>query len=124
MDYYLCQGAKMKRIKLTQKQFAIIDNKDFEKISKYKWWAEYKKSMKTYYAVANLSKRDKSVFMHRLILNAAKEKMVDHKNHDTLDNRRSNLRLCTNTQNQGNSRIRKKGTSKFKGVHFNKIAKK
>jgi hypothetical protein len=54
---------------------------------------------------------------HRIILNAPPELLVDHINHDTLDNRRANLRLCTRSQNMWN-RKRRTGTSKYKGVYW------
>lgn len=57
--------------------------------------------------------------LSRFIMDAPKEKMVDHINHNTLDNQRSNLRLCTNQQNQANSlKQRKIGHSKYKGVTY------
>ena len=42
--------------------------------------------------------------------------VVDHINHDTLDNRRSNLRICTHKQNLANRKKHKLATSKYKGV--------
>jgi hypothetical protein len=55
--------------------------------------------------------------MHRLIMNAPIGYDVDHINHNGLDNRRCNLRVCTRTQNQANSKPRKK-SSKYKGVSW------
>ena len=54
--------------------------------------------------------------MHRVIMAPRAGLVVDHRNHDTLDNRRANMRVCTPTQNRHNSRATKK-TSHFKGVH-------
>ena len=60
--------------------------------------------------------------MHRMILNPPVNRQVDHINHDRLDNRRENLRICTNAQNQRNKGKQKlivvKPTSRFKGVHY------
>lgn len=56
--------------------------------------------------------------LHRTIMKAKSNELVDHINHDTLDNRKQNLRLCTTAQNAHNSRISKHNTSGFKGVHF------
>ena len=60
--------------------------------------------------------------MHRLITNAPKGLMVDHINHNGLDNRRKNLRLCTVSQNNRNRRpiTRPNKGSKYKGVTFDK----
>jgi len=56
--------------------------------------------------------------MHRFIIGVEDSKVhVDHINHDTLDNRKSNLRLCTNAENIRNQKIRKGGSSKYKGVY-------
>jgi len=56
----------------------------------------------------------------RLITRAPKGMVVDHKNRDTLDNRRSNLRICTRVQNQQNRGVFKSNTSGYKGVWFRK----
>lgn len=72
------------------------------------------------YAVAYRAKRQ--LFVHRLITDAPEGTQVDHRNHDGLDNRRSNLRVCTVRQNHGNfgKQIRKGDatpyTSRYKGV--------
>ena len=86
---------------------AIVSNKDFERVNKYKWLLTDKK-----YVRRNNSK----LSLHRFILNAPKNKKVDHKFHNTLDNRRSKLRLCTHAQNMANMKPHKGGTSKYKGV--------
>lgn len=64
-----------------------------------------------------------TVYMHRQIIDAKKGEHVDHINGNTLDNRLSNLRICAPTQNLQNKKS-KIGTSKYKGVYFNKSAKK
>lgn len=58
----------------------------------------------------------KYMSMHRLIAQPEERKQVDHINHDTLDNRKSNLRVCTKTQNRRNSRPVYKNTTGLKGV--------
>ena len=63
--------------------------------------------------------------MHRTIINAPKDMFVDHINHNGLDNRKANLRLVTCTQNNWNNRKRKrKSSSRYKGVHWNKTRKR
>ena len=57
--------------------------------------------------------------MHRLILDAPKYLMVDHKNGDKLDNRKENLRLCTHADNMRNRIAHKKSKSGYKGVNWN-----
>ena len=85
----------------------IVSDRDFERVNKYKWIINDKK-----YVLRN----DGKIFLHRFILNAPKNKKVDHKFHNTLDNRRSKLRLCTQAQNLANMKPHKGGTSKYKGV--------
>lgn len=102
----------MKLIFLTLNKKTIIDDCDYPLISKYKWYAAKTKPNR-YIAQTGFG-----VLMHRLILNPDKGVEVDHINHNTLDNRRSNLRLVTSRQNHWNrpKRENTKG-SRFKGVH-------
>lgn len=60
-------------------------------------------------------------FLHRLIMSCPEGMVVDHINGDTLDNRRSNLRVCTRKQNQYNQKKHKgRRHSQYKGVTFRK----
>ena len=73
------------------------------------------------YAAHNLRRRQAKglyplLLMHRLILNAPPELSVDHINGNKLDNRRSNLRLATHTENMQNRKMAKHNTCGFKGV--------
>lgn len=70
------------------------------------------------YVYTNIKR--KKVYLHRFLLNAPSELFVDHINHDKSDNRRSNLRLCTHQENNMNQRIFDRGTSKYKGVFYDK----
>ncbi len=96
-------------IPLSQDQFAIVDNKDYIWLSQWKWCAWYNKTNRSYYAVRN-SKRTNGkrnlIRMHREILGLKKgnKKQGDHRNHNTLDNRRHNLRVVTNQQNKFNQK--------------------
>jgi len=83
-------------IPLTQGRFAIVDPDDYDWLNQYKWYAA--KCRTTFYAYR--SKTRTTVNMHREIMCAPKGMICDHKNHNGLDNRKSNLRLCTNRQNQ------------------------
>lgn len=64
------------------------------------------------------------VYLHRWITDADPSKVVDHINHDTFDNRKSNLRVCSQLENTRNSRIQTRGNSKFKGVHWREDKRK
>lgn len=97
-------------VKLTQGFVAIIDAEDFGLVSQYKWQAL--RCPNTVYAVRGGGK----VLLHRVLLNAPDGMHVDHKNHDGLDNRKTNLRLCTHSENNRNRQKQTGCSSKFKGV--------
>jgi len=108
-----------KLIRLTQGKFAIVDDHNYEWLSKYKW----------YYGCGGYAARDildgttkkkKTILMHRLILNAPPGKECDHIDGDRLNNLESNLRLCTHAENQHNQRPHQDGTSRWKGVCWHK----
>lgn len=111
----------MIEIPLTQGQVALIDDEDFEMVSAHKWRASWHPDTKSFYARTTLIKPDgkrTTLQMHRLIMSAQPGEEVDHIHHLTLDNRKSELRLCTKNQNQHNSRKRENNTSGFKGVSW------
>jgi len=114
----------MKKILLTKNQFSIVDDEDFDKVNKHKWCSSFNRYTRCYVALRALPKEDggkkQMLLMHRFILNAPKGIMVDHINHNSLDNRKINLRLCTNSQNQMNVLKHKKSLSGYKGVSLNK----
>jgi hypothetical protein len=92
-------------IPLTQGKFALVDDEDFDYLNQWKWCALYKKHINTYYAVRS---GIGATHMARLIMSTPKGMVVDHINHNTLDNRRSNLRNVTYSENQTNRRAAKK----------------
>ena len=109
-------------VPLTQGKFAIIDLEDVDKIKNYTWQA-LKWKNKRYYAVTTKRKNNKRwmILMHRFIMNAPNNLQVDHINYnETLNNKKSNLRLCTNTQNNFNKPPMKGCKSKYKGVVYRK----
>lgn len=94
---------------------ALIDAADIP-IVKDCSWSIYKAS-RTFYATTNFVKDRKRIKLHRLVLSAPDGFSVDHINGDGLDNRRSNLRLCSNAENIRNQQKQKRKTSsRFKGV--------
>lgn len=113
-----------KTIPLTRGFVTLVDEADYEWLSKWKWC--YSATGTGYAARAvKIPKTRKNIHisMHRLIMNAPKGMQVDHINGNTLDNRRCNLRLCTNQQNcmnqYGKNKFRKY-SSEYKGVCWNK----
>lgn len=110
----------MKEINLSQGYKAIVDDEDYEELNKHKW------SYGNGYAFRQITidGKRKQLRMHRFImgLNFNDERCVDHINHNTLDNRRENLRICSNTENCRHSRKQKNNTSGYKGV-FKQVRK-
>ena len=117
----------MKIIKLTRNKEAIVSDEDFDRVSQYKWFATDKEGR--FYAYHSFQDRslfgNKNVSMHRFIVGNKMGTMVDHMNNDTLDNRRENLRTCTQAQNNANYVLNtKRNKSGYKGVSFHKPTKK
>lgn len=109
----------MYRIPLTQGQFAIVDYGDFKSVSRWKWYALWSPITQSFYATRTLRAEDgrsRRIYMHREIAQPGGELRVDHKNGDTLDNRRENVRSASHAQNIQNSRKPKSNTSGLKGV--------
>lgn len=105
----------MKKIPLTQNQYALVDDDDYESLSKLKWQAQ--KDEHTFYATRTENKI--AYKMHRVIFGLSKEdiRVVDHIDGNGLNNQKYNLRVCTRAQNLQNKRAIKKSTSGYKGVY-------
>ncbi len=115
-----------KQIPLTQGYVAIVDDEDFEGLAQHKWYA-HRGHGGDFYAVRktrDTNGEQRMVRMHRIIVGASPGEDVDHENHDTLDNRRRNIRRCTRAQNQANSRKMRGTSSRFKGVSWHKGMRK
>ena len=86
----------------------VIDLDDFDKINSYNsWLSQYSPKTKSYYAYSSIKINNKwtSVQMHRVVMDNLESKLqVDHINHNTLDNRKSELRLVTPSKNQWNQK--------------------
>jgi hypothetical protein len=115
-------GYPYRRIPLTEGKFTIVDQQDFYELNNFDWVADGKGDC--IYALRHIiisaNKKDRMVRMHRYIMKAPDELLVDHRNGDGLDNRRSNLRLATVSENNCNKPKRKNTSSHFVGVSFDK----
>lgn|SRR3990167_2229620 len=108
----------MKKIPLSRGHFAIVDDEDYEWLNQWKWYKS-----PAGYAVRNnarINGKQKAVFMHKVILNVPNNLQGDHINHNTLDNRRENLRIATHSQNMMNRKMQINNTSGFRGVGWKK----
>lgn len=107
----------MKKIPLTQGKFATVDDDQQEMLSKFKWHVNRGR-----YAVTNIGGRKNKtrIFMHHMVLGRPLDGMVvDHINGDSTDNRKDNLRICTQAENVRNQKIRKDSPFGYKGVMRN-----
>jgi hypothetical protein len=111
-------------IPLTQGQNAIVDTADYDWLNQWNWTATWCPFTKSFYAQRRLPNYGKLISMHRFILGCQPGEEGDHKNNNTLDHRRNNLRKCNSRQNRRNQRVCRGGSSKYKGVCWNKVRRK
>jgi hypothetical protein len=110
-------------IELKGGRHVIVDEADASWLTDLAFWRL--NGMKRYAVARCRNSNDHvNIFMHRIILNVDNGFYVDHINGNGLDNRRSNLRQCTKSENQWNSRIQSNNTSGFKGVDWSKLKNK
>jgi len=120
----------MKKIPLTQGEFALVDDDDYAELSKWKWFCmKNKLHPQLKYAARNFyPKGGKGVGvhikMHRFILKAPRGLWVDHKDGNGLNNQKDNIRLIEKKQNNHNRKLAKNNKSGYKGVSWNKNYKK
>ena len=105
--------------------FALVDDEDFERVNQLGWYVN-----KGGYVIHNqhYTKDHKRVYfsirLSRFIMSAPKGMIVDHINHDLLDNRKENLRICTQSENLMNAKLRKDNSSGVRGIYWIKDKKK
>lgn len=109
----------MKTIPLTHGKSALVDDEDYQRVSRFKWrllvmhgneYAHCHSPMVNWKRV--------TLMMHRVIMNARKGQEIDHRDNNGLNNQKSNLRFCTRSQNMANRRIDRDNKTGFKGVRF------
>ena len=115
-------------IRLTKGQVTKVDASDYDWLSQWKWMAMWNPNTNSFYAKRNATVGElqkgypTNVMMHRFIagvpVKAGRRIQVDHENHDTLDNQRSNLRCVNPSQSGMNRTMRSDNKSGYKGVHW------
>lgn len=107
----------MKTIPLTQGKFALVDDEDFERVSRHKWFA--RKTGGLWYAVRSVWGGEPPLqYMHAFIYGEAHGLQIDHRDGNGLNNQGANLRAATSSQNHANQRLSLRNTSGYKGVTF------
>lgn len=106
----------MKEIELAGGEIAFVDDADYESLRQFRW----RKDKDGYAVRATTTGKLTTVRMHRQLLGLKKSDRVDvdHGDKNRLNNQRFNLRVCTRTQNNANSKRRSDNKSGFKGVTF------
>jgi len=107
-------GSEFRYILLNQGRFVIVDSADYEKLIQHNWFVKISPE----YAVRR--GKGKTIYMHNEVMQPQAGFLVDHKDRDSLNNSRTNLRVATRSQNNCNRKKRQGCSSKYRGVHFHK----
>lgn len=121
--------APLKTIYVTTKlpKDVLVDEQDLPLVLSYnKWWVSKRGDVITQSEKTVNRKRIRTTYrLHRIIMGVTDPKQeVDHRNFNKLDNRRSNLRICSHAQNGRNLPLKKNNTSGFSGIIWDKRKKK
>ena len=104
-------------IKLNNGMITIVDPENLEELMEFKWGII--KNGSYIYASRGTRKKSekyKKILMHRFLMNAKEDELVDHINGNTLDNRKCNLRIANKSTNLRNSKLRSDSNCNYKGV--------
>lgn len=102
----------MKQIPLVNSEkLLIVDDALYPELVKHRWSLQSGGYVRTWVGI-------KMIYIHRMVTGVEKGKYVDHINGDKLDNRKQNLRICTQSENLANSKKRKNTSSIYKGVNW------
>ena len=118
----------MKEIPLTKGYIALVDDEDYGQVSSFNWytWIDRRKdgTIRNVYAISNRGKGASrtTLKLHRFLMGVIDPKIdIDHKDHNGLNCCRTNLRVCTRSQNCQNRRVKHvRNTSGFKGVSWHR----
>lgn len=132
-NYIIDEENNTAKIELNRRKgenfWVVIDLEDLERVINfpYTWFAKYSATVGKYYAAASEYipeiQKARTVLLHQFIMgveDSTREVNVDHKNHDTLDNRKENLRITNVTENCMNRRLSKANKSGYRNVSWSK----
>ena len=120
-EIYIIDNIECRRLPLTQGKYSLVWAADYDHLMLWRWQARYSPLTKSWYAgtYMRMYGRPAIVRVHNIVFNLPLGIARDHENHDTLDNRRNNLRPCSTSQNMAHRRISRMNTSGYIGVHWN-----
>lgn len=98
----------------------LIDKEDIQKVSQFQWAIDKVGENKFYISTNLYNQHPKKLYLHRLVTNCPVDMCVDHINHNRLDNRKANLKVCTIAENNNNFSLSKANTSGYKHICFDK----
>lgn len=120
-------GAEFYSLPLNRGEFSLLDPEDFIKHGQFRWSAHWDRCTKNYYAVRtakiNGKKVEYKLSREVLGLSFGDPRVADHINHNTLDNRKSNLRAITQKQNTHNRKTHSNNKSGLRGLRQIKSGK-
>jgi hypothetical protein len=111
-------GRQFRCIPLNQGKYVIVDAADYDQLIKHKW------SVTMFTEYATRIEKGKTIYMHNQIARPQPGFIIDHQDHDGLNNSRANLRMATRSQNCCNRKKRKGCSSKYKGVYIDKKSRR
>ena len=113
----------MKEVPLNHGKKSIIDDEDYPRISKHRWCYHRDKAAKRG-VYEKATRKTKTVYLHREVMNAVDGTIVDHIDGDVLNNQKSNLRCCTPSENGANRNHKSIARSGYFGVYWHKGKKR
>ena len=111
-------GPSIAYVPLTQGQWALVDTDSLPVVGVANWCAMWSPTLKGFYAVrkVRMSGKFMTLYMHRAITDAPQHVFVDHRNGNTLNNLRMNLRFATAAQSAANRSVQANNSSGYSGV--------
>lgn len=105
-------------------QNVLIDKDDISKVKKFQWSIDKVGENKFYISTNLYNQQPKKLYLHRYITNCPPDMCVDHINHNKFDNRKSNLKICSITENNNNLSLSKTNKSGYRHICFDKKSKR
>lgn len=126
-ERFIIDGEICRKIPLTRGKYSLVEESLYDEAMQWNWAAWKCPVTGNFYAIRKLPRKEygnRSIALHVYIAKPEQGFHVDHRNHDTLDNRRSNLRIATPSQNNMNRLKQSNNTSGYPGISWYKAGNK